>query len=54
MDIAMGYLIGFLCFWAGWMACAAFTSAKGDRQQQEQDDAEQAEYLSRETKRRIA
>ena len=54
MDIATGYLIGFFCFWAGWLACAAFTAAKGNRQQQEQDDAEQAEYLRNEAKRRIA
>ena len=46
MDIGTGYLIGFFCFWAGWLACAAFTVAKGNRQQQEQDDAEQAEYFN--------
>jgi len=54
MDIATGYLIGFFCFWAGWLACAAFTAIKGNRQQQAQDDAEQAEYLRNEAKRRIA
>jgi hypothetical protein len=54
MDIGTEYFIGFFCFWAGWLACVAFTAVKGNRQQQAQDDAEQIEHWNNQAKRRIS
>ena len=52
MDIA-GIVIAFIFFWIGWLACIAFTVAKGNRREQQQDDVEQAEYLRKHAKQRM-